>query len=160
MGYCTNCGASNASGNSFCWKCGGPLAAENGAGEAPAGNMEARQIVEERPRVEPVRPQPSGYVAQPAQVYRQPKAPTNGLSTAGMILGIVSLALFLLPYITIVTSVIGLIFSVRSRAMRYRFSAGGLAMNIIGLVLAVIFLAVFVAACSSDPYFNWYYYYY
>jgi len=110
---------------------------------------------------QPIRPQPqpNSYVAQPAPGYRKPAAPYNGLSTAGMILGIVSLVLFWFPYITIVTSIIGLIFSIRSRARAYRFSAGGLAMNIIGLVLAVIFLSLYVAACSSDPYFSWYYNY-
>ena len=88
-----------------------------------------------------------------AQPGTRPMAPSNGLSTAGLVLGIISLALFWVVYLSLPMSILGLVFSARSMKYHYRFCSGGLTLNIIALALGVIFLIVGISSCIT---LNWY----
>lgn len=138
MIYCPKCGAANEPGYDVCWRCKTSL---HFAGEAHAQPGAAP-----RPGTAP---QP-GVAPQPGT---RPVAPSNGLSTAGLVLGIISLALFWVVYLSLPMSILGLVFSARSMKYHYRFCSGGLTLNIIALALGVIFLIVGISSCVT---LNWY----
>jgi hypothetical protein len=85
---------------------------------------------------------------------------TNGLAIAGMVLGIVSIALFFLNWIDILVAIVGLILSIIGLNKSRQLGGTGRGMAItgiitsaVGIVAAAIFLiAVVVAVTSSSPF--------
>jgi hypothetical protein len=81
--------------------------------------------------------QPQGYAPQPG--HGQGQEPGSGMALAGMILGIISLFAWLIAFVGIITSVVGLILSALGRRSPSRrgMATAGLVMSIIALVLAL-----------------------
>lgn len=64
---------------------------------------------------------------------------TNGMAIAGLVLGIVSCALFWIPFLGIVAGIVGLILAIMSRK---NCAPGQTGMATAGLVLAIVGLCV------------------
>ncbi len=69
------------------------------------------------------------------QPYQQPKA-SNGMSIASMVLGIIGIIMFCIPYFAIPAAIVGLILGIVS----IRTHKGGRGMAIAGLILSIIAL--------------------
>ena len=78
--------------------------------------------------------------------------PGKGLAIAGMILGIVSLALFCIPYVNWIAGILGIIFGAiaKSKGCTSGMATTGIILGAIGLGLWLIML---VACASSDAYY-------
>lgn len=95
---------------------------------------------------QPVTPQ---YQYQQNQQYEQPnQKPSNGMAIGSLVLGIVSIVLFCIPYVTIPAAIVGLILGIIS----LKNNKGSKGMAIAGIILAGvgllfgIMIAVGVAA--------------
>lgn len=99
-------------------------------------------------------PPPPQYPAGPGTQQ------TNGLAVAGMVVGIVSIALFFLNWIDILIGIVGLVLSIVGLSKSRQLGGTGRGMAIagiitsaVGIVAAAIFLiAVVVAVTSSSPF--------
>ena len=117
--FCPNCGAQNADNVAFCASCG--------------ANMTAQQA----PVQQPVYQQPV-YQQQPASV------PGKGLGIAGMVLGIISLVLFCVTYISIPCAIVGIILSgvglkkAKDVGMKNGMAVAGLVCSAIALGVCVV----------------------
>lgn len=81
---------------------------------------------------QPVTPQ---YQYQQNQQYEQPKQkPSNGMAIGSLVLGIVSIVLFCIPYVTIPAAIVGLILGIIS----LKNNKGSKGMAIAGIILAGI----------------------
>jgi len=114
--FCPNCGAQNPDNANVCMNCGNAL--------------------QQQAPVQPMYQQP---------MYQQPMQPVavpgKGLGVAGMILGILSLVFFCIPYIGFPLSVVSLILSIVGKAKAG--SAGqSNGMAIAGLICSIISLAL------------------
>ena len=65
----------------------------------------------------------------------------TGMSIAGLVLGISSIALFLMPYLGIPAGIVGIVMSALSKKADPKFSKAGLICSIIGVSIwpAIIF---------------------
>ena len=107
--YCRNCGAENAQENLYCSRCGARL---DGA-DLPA--------------------------TRAAAAAQHPAAkPSAGISTAGMVIGIVAVVLTSWFFVIFPLAVVGLIMSIVSIRRGYRFAPAGLTLNIIALALSLL----------------------
>ncbi len=100
---------------------------------------------------------PNGYYySSPAPynqpVYQQPvqqpeKQPASGLATASMVLGILSLVLFMFPF---VISILAIIFGgvAKSKGNKSGMATAGLVCGIISLVLWIFLIVVGISAAS------------
>lgn len=100
---------------------------------------------------------PNGYYYNtPAQynqpIYQQPvqqpeKQPASGLATASLVLGIVSLVLFMFPFIT---SILAIIFGgvAKSKGNKSGMATAGLVCGIISLIVWIILIVVGISAAS------------
>lgn len=89
-------------------------------------------------------PAPAQPPAQPAggpPAGGPPQKPGNGMAIAGMVLGIVSLVIFCLWYISLPCAIVGLILSVVAKKKAKETGAGG-GMATAGLVLCIIALGL------------------
>jgi hypothetical protein len=69
----------------------------------------------------------------------------NGMSVASLVLGIASVSLFwVIPYVTIASSIIGLILGVLSKKQKSGMGRAGFVISIIALVLSAIVLALII----------------
>ena len=69
------------------------------------------------------------------------KNESNGKGIASMVLGIVSLLFFWMPYITIFLSIVGIVLAVlQNKTYKNGIATTGLVTSIIGLVLSAILL--------------------
>ena len=153
MKYCPNCGGQMEDTATFCLNCGANAAAPQ-APQAP---------------VDPVAPQapygqPAYYAA--AQVpYGQPaKVPGKGLGIAGMVLGIVSLALFCFWYLAIPCVITGCILAgiglnqAKKVGAKNGMAVAGLVCSLIALAILVVIVVIGVIAVEEAT--SSYYYYY
>ena len=157
------------------------VAAAPAPAPAPAPAAQPVQPVYQQPQAQPV--QPVYQQAQPVQpVYQQPVQPvyqqpvyqaaqpiyqqnagtgkrSNGAAVAGLVMGILTLVLFWVPFFNILTTAIlglmGLIFSIVGICKK---NASGKAMAIIGLVLTLLgiagtvgFYGLVAKTIASDP---------
>lgn len=112
------------------------------------------------PQAPPPPYNPGGYAPQPQPYnpyYQAP--PSDGRTTAALVLGIVSLACCVLCWISALSfliflglpiSIVGLVLSVGARKADHSGKAtAALVLNIIGLVLSAIFFAIILCACIA-----------
>lgn len=151
--FCESCGSQVPDGQAFCSNCGKPVAQP----VQPA----AQPVQPVQQYAQPVYTQP---VAQPVQQYVQP-APVvvvqqqpakrgNGMATAGLVFGILTLVFFWFPGLDWLFGLLGLIFSIVGVA---RKNVGGKGAAIAGLVLTLLgsiisfifFFAVLGASLTS-----------
>lgn len=100
---------------------------------------------------------PNGYYYNTPAPYNQPmyqqpirqpeKQPGSGLATASLVLGILSLVLFMFPFIT---SILAIIFGgvAKSKGNKSGMATAGLVCGIISLVLWILLIAIGVSAAS------------
>lgn len=174
--YCESCGSFVPDGQAFCTNCGAPVSVPASPVISPAGrNDQTGQPSYQQPAYQqpayqqpvyqqPVYQQPVPPVySQPQPIYQQPVIITrlpmerkriNGAATAGLILGILSLAICWLPGLSFIPSLLGLLFSIIGAARKNAGGKGraiaGLIMSGIGLLIAVLYLFVMF----SDYYSN------
>ena len=156
MTYCTRCGAGNDTGDPYCGKCGHRFApVDKEPNEAVEGEICNLPNMDDD--LEYMDDQDSAWdweeIPKEDMCPEKTQLPTNGLATAGFVLGIVALvfvvAACFFPFIAMVLSVLGLIFSACSKIGRYRYSTAGLVLNILAFVLSVLFMAIFISACND-----------
>lgn len=85
---------------------------------------------------------------QPAQ-YAQGMQPSNGIATAGGIVGIIAAALLWFPYIGLILGIIGVVLGAVGLSRSNRLHGAGKGMSIAGIVcggVALIINVLFIAA--------------
>jgi hypothetical protein len=97
------------------------------------------------------------YAPNPPQ--QTPAKPSNGLGTAGFVVGLIGLLLSFIPLIGVVAwplVILGIIFSalginkaVKGRATNKGLSIAGLAVSIIGLIVCILWAVVWKAASDE-----------
>lgn len=142
--FCRNCGANNADNAAFCVNCGATLNAE----------QPVQQPVYQQPVQQPVYQQP---VQQP--VYQQPvrnvPVPGKGMGIAGMILGIISLALFCIWYLAIPCAIVGAILGgvalkkAKEAGMKNGMATAGLACSLVALGITLLFVILGIVGLAS-----------
>ncbi|MCX7658332.1 MAG: DUF4190 domain-containing protein [Oscillospiraceae bacterium] len=118
---------------------------------------------------QPYQPEQSGNVEnsysqssyqQPAQqynYYQQPEKPPvkSGLSIASMVLGILSILFFCIPYISIPLAIVGLVLGIISLVKKQGgkgMAIAGVICSAIGLLIGIIVIIMAIAAISSGMY--------
>ncbi|HOV40538.1 MAG TPA: DUF4190 domain-containing protein [Oscillospiraceae bacterium] len=97
---------------------------------------------------------------QPAQQYNYYQQPGNppaksGLSIASMVLGILSILFFCIPYISIPLAIVGLILGIISLVKKQGgkgMAIAGVICSAIGFVIGIIIIIMAIAAVSSGMY--------
>jgi hypothetical protein len=86
-----------------------------------------------------------------------PLAPSNGMGTASLVLGIISVVVFCLWPVAIIVGVLAVIFGVvgRRKVRRGEATNGGMALTglicgLVGVVLGIVLLVVFIAASDNS----------
>ena len=101
-------------------------------------------LIEEQPPVTPVQPsvQPQAAAAQPQPVSRK-----NGISTAGLVLSIVGLALCWVPFVNLILWFLGFLFSFIGIFKRPKGKAiAGLIISAISLVVIILVYGLYGSA--------------
>ncbi len=134
---------------------------ENNNGQDPNQNYGYQQMPPQN--YPPQNNMPPMYQQMP---YMQPKPP-QGLSIAGLVLGIVGVVFSFAFYIGIPCSILALIFGIKSKNTFRDFgltngkSTAGIILGIIGIILSIIFLIIIIwaviYAAESYSSFNYYY---
>ncbi len=118
---------------------------------------------------QPYQPEQSGKVEnsysqssyqQPSQqynYYQQPEKPPakSGLSIAAMVLGILSILFFCIPYISLPLAIVGLILGIISLVKKQGgrgMAIAGVICSAIGFIIGIIVIIFAVAAISSGMY--------
>ncbi len=139
MKFCTNCGAQLQDEAQFCTNCGAQQSAA----------QQAQPVVE----AQPVYQQP--VYQQPVQSAAQPTVPGKGLGIAGMILGIISLVLFCIFYISIPCSIIGAILGgvglskAKAVGMKNGMATAGFVCSCIALGVTILFIILAIAGLTE-----------
>lgn len=90
-----------------------------------------------------------GYPPQPYGQYGRPQAPQpNGLATAGMVVGIISVVLFWVPFLGIVLGILAISFGGVGVARANR-GATNKGQAVAGLVLGIVCLALYAIAIAA-----------
>jgi hypothetical protein len=128
--FCPNCGAQNADNAPFCANCGSRFEQQ-----APAAPTYA-------PPAAPAYA-PTGYAPAGGYTPAPVSNPGKGLGVAAMILGIISLVLWCTVYVSIFTSIVGLILG--AIGLKKSKDAGmGNGMAVAGLVTSIIALGSWI----------------
>ncbi|MCX4983790.1 DUF4190 domain-containing protein [Streptomyces sp. NBC_00572] len=142
---------------------GGP-AATPGAYGYPAANASGGYGYPTAPTPAPVAPAPSGYgySGYPAAggYGGQPgwqQSPSNGMGTAAMVLGIISVAGFCMWGVGTILGILALIFGIiglkkagRGEATNRGMAVAGVVLGVIGLLISAVFLGFLIWAASQD----------
>gem|GEM_PF-3329506 len=120
---CGGCGAENSEDALFCARCGEDLSVEKGGGgggargESPldADALTAGEVVDAHPDSRNVLPRPPSAGSRPAITcappyhgpYATPRA--DGLCVAGMVLGVMGLTLFWIPFLSVPCGILGIV---------------------------------------------------
>lgn len=84
-------------------------------------------------------------VVEKKETIVKPKQDSNGLGIAGLILGIGSIVLSWVPFLGLISGIIGLILSIKQRKIIPNdIATGGLVTSIIGIVFSVFFIIYFI----------------
>ena len=145
---CRNCGYQSTDDAVFCPNCGTSL--------QPQCQPVQPQYQPAQPQYQPVQPQyppmqpqyqyPQQYPYQPQyQPQPQPReaVPGRGLGVASMVLGIISLALFCILYVSIPCAIIGLILGIAGKISSGRAGSGN-GMAAAGILCSTIFIAIVI----------------
>lgn len=169
--FCPKCGKQNEDNARFCCGCGVVFEDITNPANPPQYNIpfmpqQFNQIPQQPPfqqNTQPIqfRPQinqqpqyipPMMY--QP-QMYRQPPVPGYGLSIASMVLGIVSLVLFLVFYISLPCAIVGIVLGcialskAKSIGQNNGFAIAGIICSSVAIVLVILML-ILVAINFDD----------
>lgn len=138
--FCESCGSQVPDGQAFCSNCGKPVA-------QPAAQP-VQPVQQYAQPVQPVAAQPvyTQPVAQPQPVVQvqptpvvvvqqQPAKRGNGMATAGLVFGILTLVFCWVPFLNWFLGLLGLIFSIVGVA---RKNVGGKGAAIAGLILTIL----------------------
>lgn len=142
--FCPNCGTQNADDVMFCANCGAKMGAE----QAPAQPAYQQPVYQQPAYQQPTYQAP----AQPATV------PGKGLGITGMVLGIISLVLFCILYISIPCSIVGAILSgvglkkAKDAGMKNGMAVAGLVCSVIALGICIISWVLAAAAVAEVGY--------
>jgi len=142
---CNKCGAEISPGAAFCVNCGEPVSAPQAAPQPP---VTPQPQAVPQPQVTPA-PQAVQY-AVPAPVL-----PGKGMGIAAMVLGIVSLALFCIWYISIPCAIVGAVLGGLSASKAKEVGAkngmatAGLVCSIIAIGLAILFVILVAIGVAS-----------
>ena len=150
--FCKNCGASIPDGSRFCPECGTAFDAASDAGTQGAGFSQEQSG--QSTYQEPVYQQPVYQQAQPQwqpqPQYQQPKTTpdgkplrSNGFAITGLILAILTVFLFWIPFFGILLGIAAIIFS--ALGIRTEMKAMGITALVISILflLAALFMTVF-----------------
>ena len=119
--FCSKCGTQNAEEAVFCNKCGAQLQANPAA---PTGNSPVKPI---------------GF-----------KKPNKGMAIASMVIGIISIALFMFETASVVCSIVGIVLStITLTRAKYHSVQNGMA--VAGLVCSIAGFAIQVIITSFVP---------
>ena len=100
------------------------------------------EVTKEEIKTEIATPTPQPVTQQPVVEEK------NGNAVASLVLGIVALVLFWLPYISITCGIVGIVLSAKGRKIQYRknMATAGLVLSIISLSLWALFIILFLCA--------------
>lgn len=87
-----------------------------------------------------------------------PKKDHYGLSIAAMILGIISLFAWFIPFCGLPISITGLVLGIIGReSSKKGMAIAGIVMSVIGLVLGIVNASIgaYMGAMGTHPLFNW-----
>ena len=137
--FCESCGSQVPDGQAFCSNCGKPVAQPVQPAAQPVQPVQQyAQPVAQPVYTQPVaQPQPVVQV-QPAPVVvvqQQPAKRGNGMATAGLVFGILTLVFCWIPFLNWFLGLLGLIFSIVGVA---RKNVGGKGAAIAGLILTIL----------------------
>ena len=74
----------------------------------------------------------------------------GGRSTAGLVLGVLSLAFSRLPPLALLLALLGLTFSAVSKGQNSRYATAGMILNIMGLIVSLVLIARCVSLWTSE----------
>ncbi|MBR4915425.1 MAG: hypothetical protein IKZ42_09120 [Clostridiales bacterium] len=165
--FCEQCGSFLQDGESFCTNCGAPAPAAKAApapAPAPAPGPVVQPIVQTPAQpVQPVYQQTSYQQSQPVQpiyqqpVYQQPayqavvitpfeRPKPNGFATAGMVLGIVTCALYWTSVFNMIPGIMAIVFSIAGITKK---DCGGKGKCIAGFITAGVGMLLGIIALIS-----------
>lgn len=152
--FCKNCGATLNDGQTHCHMCGVMLAQDqNQQQSAPTGGFGA-------PTPMGTNPGTGGYGTPMG-----PKDPGKGFSIAGLVLGIVAVALSWSYGVGLICGIIGIVMAVLGKKksteagfVNTGMATAGLVLSIIGTCFAGLLTVICVSACSCTTCGNPYYY--
>lgn len=131
--FCTNCGANIPDDSNVCANCGVPVVQQPNFQQP-----EPAQPVYQQPA--PVQP----VYQQPNPVQQTPVVPGKGMAVASLVLGIVSLVMFCIWYITLPCGIVGLILGIvamnkaKAVGMKNGMAVAGLVCSCIALGLMIM----------------------
>ncbi len=146
--FCKNCGTQNPEGAVVCIKCRAPLTVAPQPVQPQPVQPQPVQPVYQQP-VQPVYQQPQYQQFQYQQPmypgYPAPAVPAKGLGIASMVLGIISLVLFCIWYLSIPCAIIGAALGgvalnkAKEVGMKNGLATAGITCSCVSLGLRVIF---------------------
>ncbi|MCL1830558.1 MAG: hypothetical protein FWG21_03920 [Oscillospiraceae bacterium] len=189
MKICPYCSTQNPDDSVFCLSCGQNMSVAPAPAPAPVAPEPTAYQPQQPPAqtyVQPPQAPPSGFTAPPQQyappTYQAPVQPYQGAGPGaaaakppktgnasknwagilGMILGILSLVLCCIPYLSPFFAVGGLIFSIMGLKSQQRgMSIAGLITSILGTIIAIAYIIIIATALTMpawlDEYVNFNY---
>lgn len=178
--YCSHCGAQNSDDARFCSRCGNPLSTAGMEAGTPSGESEPRitapseakmgegQVSESEETlpsppessIPPTNVQPwtsTGYPYYPSYGATR----TDGLCVAGMVLGIIGLVLFWIPYLAIPCGILGIILgsigikNVQNEPQLKTGQGMGVAGLVTGILALVGGIVMIVIYASITTWWSW-----
>lgn len=151
MKYCIYCNAQNPDDAGFCSVCGKSFTPGGTDVQlSPAPQYGA-------PPVPPAVPMPPSPYDMPPVLPKQGDPAKNWMGITGMVLGILSILLCCLWYLSLIFGLGGLIFGILGMKSQQRgMSVAGIVTGAIGLLLGLFILIFYVAISNSPSYNHWY----
>src|SRR6266550_2914960 len=140
---CPNCGKQNDPGDQICIHCGHALGVATG-GSGPAASERSHATSAAPGSAETQRDKPGGPLMPSGLLPPPPPtaAPaSNGVATAGMVLGILGVVLFWLPVVGFAMAIVAVVLGGVGLS-RANMGGGGRGQAIAGLVLGVVGIAL------------------
>lgn len=106
----------------------------------------------QQPQYQQPQYQQNQYQTQYQNQYQMPQKKSNGMAIASMVLGIISLLLFCIPYFAIPASIVGLILgiiSIRGKKDGKGMAIAGIILSSIALLIGVLIIILSAAIASS-----------
>lgn len=150
--YCGKCGSFISDGQSFCGKCGAQvLVSTPQTITDPSLDQPIQPFIQNQVNSQPAFQQ-TGYqqTINQMSVDQQPKS--KALSVAGMVIGIVSIVLFWIPYFNVLIAITGAVLSIVGIVKKNSAKIGaivGLCCALFGFLLGVFFNNVFSKAYKT-----------
>lgn len=162
--FCTNCGNHNTDGVEKCAFCGAsmnPETLQQPVNPQPYQNSQYQPYASQPYNQQPYNQQPYNQQGYPQQSYGQMpyttpvEVPGRGLGIASLVVGIISLVMFCIFYISIPCAIAGLIMGcignskAKAQGLKNGVAVGGIVCSAIGIALAIIFILLIAIGVSS-----------